>query len=170
MPSRDARSDTTMNHAAGKHPRDTAFPTAVGTTPSDSASLLRPILLASSFAASISMSGKKPHIVDQFKSTNSGLIKKPSKPIKDLMPSTDAQYFEIACRLTAIRSGMTDLNQKEFALKNGFNVTQWNNWEAGQRRIPIEASEKLCHVYGVTLDFIYMGRRDGLSEKASKAV
>ncbi|MGR3524870.1 MAG: helix-turn-helix domain-containing protein [Paracoccaceae bacterium] len=159
-----------MNHAAGKQPRDTAFPTAVGTMPNDSASLFRPILSANSFAACLSMSNKKPHIVDRCKSTTGGLNKKPQKAIQARMASPEAQYFQIASRLTAIRTGMSNLNQKEFALKNGFNVTQWNNWEAGTRRIPIEAAEKLCRIYGVTLDFIYMGRRDGLSEKTLKVV
>jgi transcriptional regulator with XRE-family HTH domain len=86
------------------------------------------------------------------------------------MANPDAQYYQIASRLTSIRTGFTELNQKDFALKHGFNVTQWNNWEAGTRRIPIEASERLCALYGVTLDFVYMGRRDGLSEKASKVL
>lgn len=86
------------------------------------------------------------------------------------MANLDAQYFDVATRLAAIRTGFTVLNQKEFALKHGFNVTQWNNWESGTRRIPVESAEKLCQLYGVTLDFVYMGRRDGLSEKASKVL
>jgi len=159
-----------MNHAAGKQPRDTAFPTAVGTTPNVSASFLRPILLASDFAASLSMSDRKPHIVDQDKTTTGGLRKNLQKAIHLRMANPDAQYYQIASRLTSIRTGFTELNQKDFALKHGFNVTQWNNWEAGTRRIPIEASERLCALYGVTLDFVYMGRRDGLSEKASKVL
>lgn len=62
------------------------------------------------------------------------------------------------------------MTQRAWAERHGFNPTQYNNWERGVRRIPLEASEKLCKLYGVTLDFIYLGRRDGLSDTASKSV
>jgi transcriptional regulator with XRE-family HTH domain len=62
------------------------------------------------------------------------------------------------------------LSQKAWAEKHNFNVTQYNNWERGVRRIPVESAEALCDSYGLTLDFIYRGRRDGLSENALKAV
>lgn len=79
-------------------------------------------------------------------------------------------YPEIAERLRQIREHFSDLNQKEWAEKHGFNVTQYNNWEKGVRRIPVEAADKLCDTYGLTLDFIYRGRRDGLSETSRKAL
>lgn len=158
-----------MNHDAGNHPRTTALLTAVSLTPAAAAMALRPNLSASDLAC-VFMHSRKPHIVDQRKTTIGGLQEKRKTPIQSRMASKDAQYFEIATRLTAIRSGLTDLNQKEFATKHGFNVTQWNNWESGTRRIPVESAEKLCHLYGLTLDFIYMGRRDGLAEKASKVL
>lgn len=80
------------------------------------------------------------------------------------------QYAEIGRRLTAIREGFSDLTQRAWAEKHGFQPTQWNNWEKGTRRIPVESAERLCQVYGLTLDFIYRGRRDGLSEIASKVL
>ena len=80
------------------------------------------------------------------------------------------QYKDIGARVRSIREGFSDLNQDEFARSNGFNRTQWNNWENGTRRIPVEAAEKLCELYGLTLDWIYRGRRDGLSTTASKVV
>jgi transcriptional regulator with XRE-family HTH domain len=86
----------------------------------------------------------------------------------DLM--SESQFSSIAARLTAIRSGFSDLNQRAWAERHGFQNTQWNNWEAGLRRIPVESAERLCDAYGVTLDFIYRGRRDGLSETASKVL
>lgn len=79
-------------------------------------------------------------------------------------------YPEIAARLSRIRKGFSDLSQKEWATREGFNPTQWNNWETGVRRIPVEASERLCERYGLTLDFIYRGRRDGLSDTARKSL
>lgn len=81
-----------------------------------------------------------------------------------------ATYPDIGHHLANIRRGFSDLTQTEWAKRHNFAVTQYNNWEKGARRIPVEAAEKLCEVYGVTLDFIYRGRRDGLSETAAKAV
>ena len=81
-----------------------------------------------------------------------------------------ATYPDIGHRLEAIRKGFSDLNQTEWARRHTFAITQYNNWEKGARRIPVEAAERLCETYGVTLDFIYRGRRDGLSETASKVL
>ncbi len=78
------------------------------------------------------------------------------------------QFFDIGQRLRSVRSAFSDFGQREWAEKHGFNQTQYNNWERGERRIPVEAAEKLCETYGLSLDFIYRGRRDGLSENASK--
>lgn len=74
----------------------------------------------------------------------------------------DVQYAEIGARLERIRKEMSDLSQRAWAERHGFNPTQYNNWAKGSRRIPVEAAEKLCEAYGLTLDFIYRGRRDGL--------
>lgn len=69
----------------------------------------------------------------------------------------------IGARLKAIRVGLSPLSQRDWALKNGFSSTQYNNWETGIRRIPVEAAERLCDLYDLTLDAIYLGRLDGLS-------
>lgn len=86
------------------------------------------------------------------------------------MTDTKTQYAEIGGRLARVRSGLSGLTQKAWAEKHGFNPTQWNNWEQGVRRIPIESAERLCSLYGLTLDFVYLGRRDGLSERVSNSV
>ena len=84
---------------------------------------------------------------------------------------TDAEtYPEIGKRLEAIRAAFSDLNQKDWAEKHHFGTTQYNNWEKGARRIPVDAAERLCDTYGLTLDFVYRGRRDGLSDKARNAL
>ena len=79
-------------------------------------------------------------------------------------------YVDIGQRVEAVRTGFTDLTQNAFAVKMGFNRSQYNNWATGRRRIPLEAAEKLAALYGLTLDWIYLGRRDGLAESASKVV
>jgi transcriptional regulator with XRE-family HTH domain len=80
------------------------------------------------------------------------------------------EHVAIGARLRAVRLGFSELNQKEWAGRHGFSETQYNNWETGTRRIPVECAEKLCNTYGLTLDFIYRGRRDGLSETARNVV
>jgi transcriptional regulator with XRE-family HTH domain len=86
------------------------------------------------------------------------------------MDGINPQFLDIGRRLAAIRTGFSDLKQNAWAEKHRFNVTQYNNWERGIRRIPVDEAEKLCQAYGLTLDFIYRGRRDGLSESASKVL
>jgi transcriptional regulator with XRE-family HTH domain len=75
-------------------------------------------------------------------------------------------YAAIGARLRSLRlwTQGSDPNQRAWAEKHGFAPTQWNNWEKGARRIPIEDAETLCARYGLTLDWIYRGRSDGLSE------
>lgn len=110
-----------------------------------------------------------PQFVDQVNTTTRGLrIKSHLVDYKGM--SEDAPYADIAARLIAIRKSQSDDNQKEWAERHGFSPTQYNNWEKGTRRISVDCAEKLCNLYGITLDFIYRGRRDGLSENIRKAV
>ena len=84
------------------------------------------------------------------------------------MEQDEKPYAPIGARLLAIRKAFSPMTQREWAEKHGFSPTRYNNWELGGRRIPVEEAEKLCDLYGLTLDFLYRGRRDGLSESASK--
>lgn len=82
---------------------------------------------------------------------------------------TDTQpYAEIGIRLKRLREGLSDMNQKEWAAKHGFNPTQYNNWEKGVRRITVDSAEVLCDRYSLTLDAIYRGKVLGLPETISK--
>lgn len=81
---------------------------------------------------------------------------------------TTAPFIDVGERLARLRASQSDLSQKAWAEKHGFNGTQYNNWETGKRRIPVDAAEKLCDAYGLTLDFVYRGRRDGLPESIRK--
>lgn len=69
---------------------------------------------------------------------------------------------EIARRLSLIRKTFSADSQKDWCESNGFKQTQYNNWEKGIRRIPVDEAIKLRERYKLTLDFIYRGRRDGL--------
>lgn len=114
------------------------------------------------------MDARYPHYVDKRKITFCGLRKLPQFVNSRDMSQDATQYQEIGERLAAVRTAFSDLSQKAWAEKHGFSPTQYNNWEKGVRRIPVDESERLCNVYGLTLDFIYRGRRDGLSDTALK--
>lgn len=81
----------------------------------------------------------------------------------------DQQYLAIGERLKMLRDAHGE-TQKSWASRHGFNYTQYNNWEKGAMRITIQNAEKLCDLYGLTLDWIYRGRLDGLSEYARKVL
>lgn len=85
--------------------------------------------------------------------------------------TSETIYAPIGARLKRLRESLApDASQKAWAERHGFNPTQYNNWEKGTRRIPVDSAERLCDTYGLTLDFVYRGRRDGLSENARKVV
>lgn len=85
------------------------------------------------------------------------------------MIETETLNAAVAARLAHIRRSLEPtLTQIEWAKKHGFGNTQVSNWETGLRRIPVECAEVLCAAYGLTLDYIYLGRRDGLASKVSK--
>lgn len=74
-------------------------------------------------------------------------------------------FSEIGERLSRLRTCIAPkLSQADWADAHGFNRTQWNNWETGKRRISVDAAERLCLRYGLTLDWVYRGRVDGLPE------
>lgn len=160
-----------MNQLEGNEPRSIALETAVGPTPTASLMFLRPTASAKALASSFfSIRAQYPHLVDNCKATNGGLRNHPQFVNVAPMAQGESEFEEIGARLTRVRQAFSDLSQKAWAEKHNFNKTQYNNWEKGTRRIPVECAEKLCGLYGLTLDFIYRGRRDGLAENASKVL
>lgn len=79
-------------------------------------------------------------------------------------------YSDIGARLRLIRERYSDLTQRSWAEKHGFNPTQYNNWEKGTRRISVDAAEILVDTYTLTLDYIYRGKVSGLSENDRKSL
>ena len=157
-----------MNHVAGNHPRTTALLTAVGRNPTAAAIFLRPRAFASAFESI--MGGLYPPFVDNGNTTNGGLLNSPHFVKLPVMAQGESEFSEIGARLLRVREAFSDLSQKAWAEKHNFQPTQWNNWEKGTRRIPVENAERLCALCGLSLDFIYRGRVDALSEKAAKAL
>lgn len=113
------------------------------------------------------MKATHPPLVDKVKTTIGRLQGLPPLVDKSTM-NNRPDHSEIGERLAAVRRGFSDLSQKAWAEKNGFNSTQYNNWERGSRRISVDAAEILADRYGLDLDFIFRGRVSGLSEKAQK--
>ena len=110
-----------------------------------------------------------PHFVEDCNPTFCGLTALAPRCMAKAM-NEQAPYLVIGQRMKAIREAFSDLKQGAWAEKHGFALTQYNNWEKGVRRVPVESAERLCDLYGLTLDFVYRGRRDGLSERASKVL
>ena len=128
---------------------------------------LRPIVLAKDDV--VTMHTSYPPNVDLCKPTFGGLPSSPLIVDHDRMSTvTTAPFSDDGERLIRLRTSQSDLSQKAWAEKHGFNGTQYNNWETGKRRIPVDAAEKLCDAYGLTLDFVYRGRRDGLPDSIRK--
>ncbi len=170
MPALPARSLQTRNHDEGNHPRTTALLTAVAPTPRASAIFLRP--MASARSEAVSMAACYPHSVDRRKTTIGGLSSAAHfvKSAAMARAGTPPEYADIGRRLAAIRTAESALSQKDWALKNGFNQTQYNNWEKGTRRIPVDEAQRLCALYSVTLDFIYRGKLNGLPDSIRNVV
>jgi transcriptional regulator with XRE-family HTH domain len=81
-----------------------------------------------------------------------------------LVPKDEYLHVDIGKRLEQFRL-VLNLNQREFAERHGFNPTQYRNWESGSRRISIDCAALLEERYGLTLDFIYLGRISTLPHK-----
>ncbi|AXI45096.1 hypothetical protein C1J03_03025 [Sulfitobacter sp. SK012] len=77
-------------------------------------------------------------------------------------------YKEIGNRLRGLRRAFGNMNQQEWCAMHSIAQTQCSNWENGLRRISVDEAMKLCDIYGIDLDYIYRGKRDGLSENAAK--
>jgi len=167
MDASSQRTRITSHQSAGNFPDTIALLTAVGPTPRAADIFVRP--MASAMLRVFSIGALYPPSVELCKPTIGGLPK--ISPMVDIDGMDDRpDYSIIGDRLAAMRKAFSSLTQKEWAEKNGFGPTQYNNWETGVRRISVDAAEVLVDRYGVTLDYIFRGRVDGLSEKAAKAL
>ena len=77
-----------------------------------------------------------------------------------------APYSAIGERVDLVRLRFTDMSQVEWSAYLGVSTGRYNNWKAGRRRITLDTAQKLCADYGLSLDYIYMGKLDGLSINA----
>lgn len=160
-PASCANSLTTKNQLAGIRPAATALDSDGAPTPKRFANLARPsasksseMVMAPLFTPCESLQVHNCRIA-------AGL--RPTYPSGDMAELP--QYLEIGNRLRMLRDGLR-LSQREMCRLHGFQPPQYNNWEKGHRRISLDCALRLSAAYGLTLDWIYLGRRDGLSQNA----
>ena len=68
---------------------------------------------------------------------------------------------EIASRLRRLRTAL-GMSQADLCRRIGVAPNRWNQYETGERRITVEVAGKLEDAFGVTLDFVYLGKEAGL--------
>jgi transcriptional regulator with XRE-family HTH domain len=74
---------------------------------------------------------------------------------------TEKNAAEISKRLRWLREAQ-DFNQAAIARQINVQRTRWNNWETAVGCIPVDVATLLVQKFGVTLDWIYMGREAGM--------
>lgn len=67
------------------------------------------------------------------------------------------RWEAIGRRLVAAREALGILSQAELCRALRVGLSQWNQFETGERRITIDIALKLKHRYGITTDWIYDG-------------
>jgi DNA-binding XRE family transcriptional regulator len=76
---------------------------------------------------------------------------------------------EIAVRLKMTREALK-LTQAGVCRLTDISIQSWNNIERQKASPALETAIKLCDGLGLTLDWIYRGRRDCLPEKIREAL
>lgn len=67
----------------------------------------------------------------------------------------------IAHRLAATREAI-GITPAELCRKTGIAPNTYSQWESAKGRPSLDQAMKLCDVFGVTLDWIFRGNRQGL--------
>ncbi len=79
------------------------------------------------------------------------------------------KFSEISLRLRTVRA-YYGMSSKGFAEGAGVPPKSYSQWEGGNHRISIDGALKMQSRYGISLDFIYLGRLDALPSKIAAAV
>ena len=87
-----------------------------------------------------------------------------ARPVSIDPSDTGDLAADVGRRLNLIRRAL-GLNQLEFGAAAGLSQPHYHQFESGKRRLTIEAALALCHVYALTLDYLYRGDPSGLPYK-----
>lgn len=82
-------------------------------------------------------------------------------------PVITGPYREIAERLIAIRHFAGYSTGIDFAEAVDIAYKSWSHYERGLQQISLPNAKKLVQAYGLTLDFIYLGRSHTLPQNVA---
>ena len=68
-------------------------------------------------------------------------------------------------RLSRVALGYPDRQQIDFATDSGIAQSHYNKFESGARCLTLNVAMKLCHRWGLTLDWLFRGDPSGLPYK-----
>ena len=83
-------------------------------------------------------------------------------------PSGISEKSGVPARLIALRLAVTGDNQTRFAAQFGFEVKRWNNFERGSPLSKEAAIQLVTKIPGLTLDWLFLGKEDGLPVKLQR--
>lgn len=68
-------------------------------------------------------------------------------------------------RLEQLRCALEFETQRDFAKALKVGEDRYTSWERGKNKLPPDQAVKLLEKYGVSLDWLYGGRMDGLPSR-----
>ncbi len=77
------------------------------------------------------------------------------------LKQVEGRHAGIANRLRLIRD-YYQLSSKDFAQQADVSIKSYSQWESGDFRISIDGALSIGARFGITLDYIYLGRIDTL--------
>lgn len=77
-------------------------------------------------------------------------------------PAKEGSDGQIALRLQRLRKHLGYDTHAAFAAACGLTRTAYTQYEAGSRRLTIDAAKAICRTTHVTLDWLYFGEIHGL--------
>lgn len=86
---------------------------------------------------------------------------------RDLMHNRDRPG--IACRLTLTRDAL-GYDQGAFAQRAGLAASTYNQYEKGKNAPNMEAANKICDTYKLSLDWIFRGDTSSLRRETALAI
>lgn len=83
----------------------------------------------------------------------------PPVPHGKMIPMSEAEHSpsKVGARIRLVRVAHK-LSQSQFADLCGLNLSAIGNWEQGRQRPSIDASQKISDAFGLTLDYLLLGR------------
>lgn len=78
--------------------------------------------------------------------------------------------YQVGKRLRIARRAFGNLSQAEFARRAGLSASALGNWEQGRQRPNMDAAEAIIDAFGLTLDYLFLGRVGTLRHEVATAI